>query len=264
MESGTKQPTVPRLRTAPVAAPKPPAAAPKVAATKPAAVRPSSPPSGKRRELKFVGKVEFAKLNTVKPNDWNPNHMTPTMRASVRRGLLEDGWIVSQSLLIWRTDENGRTKNVIIDGEHRWEIATELGFEEAPMVFLDGLTREEASQYTVKFIQKHGEPDLIEMTALVKSFNITDTVGAALDLGIDADSMTRMLAATDTSFLGTNQAASNVIEDPNASPDGYTLSFVFAKKEDKDRVLEVLDAMKQSTRSTALLKLAETMGTKAR
>lgn len=87
----------------------------------------------------IVGEVVRRALNTVKPNPWNPNVMTVFEKESLKNGLLVDGWMSSQALLIWGTDEKGKVHNLIIDGEHRWTAATDLKFSEGPMVVLNRL-----------------------------------------------------------------------------------------------------------------------------
>jgi DNA modification methylase len=76
--------------------------------------------------------------------------------ASIRHGFREDGWLVSQALLVWATDEIATPRNLIIDGEHRWIAARDVGLHEGPMVLLHGLTEREAKALTIKLDQKRG------------------------------------------------------------------------------------------------------------
>ena len=225
----------------------------------------SLPAKRRKRKLQIVGDEGMGKLSDVKPNSWNPNKVTPSMLSSIRHGLIEDGWIKSQKLLIWRTDEKGTVMNIIIDGEHRWKVGTELALEEAPMVWLDGLTEEQAKKLTVKFIMKHGDPELNELTALLKSFEIGDLGEASLDLGFDTDFLQRALGSTGTDFLGQPNGgdAAGSKGNGNVTPEGYQLVFAFAKAADKDRVLEIIDAQNKPTRSAALLALCEKSGFKS-
>jgi hypothetical protein len=222
--------------------------------------------SPRRSKRKLVGEEGFAALDTVKPNTWNPNRMTAMQRSALRWGLINVGWLKSQKLLIWRTDENGKTKNIIIDGEHRWDEATKLGgFTEVPMVYLDGLTEAQAKKYTLRFIYNHGDPDINEVTALLKSMNIDDLGTASLEIGVDSEFLKRALAADDSQFLRGAMGGDGGGPPPpsgNVTPEAYTLVFAFAKIEDKNRVLLVLDGMKKQTRTEALLELAEKVGSR--
>ena len=94
----------------------------------------------KANGIELVGEDAEAPIDTVKPNDWNTNTMTTHMKGSVRHGLKNDGWIRSQRILVWRTDEKGNVKNIIIDGEHRWVEAKASGYAGlVPVTYLDGL-----------------------------------------------------------------------------------------------------------------------------
>lgn len=147
-------------------------------------------------EAKIVGEVELALLTKVKPNTWNPNRMTPFMKDSLRTGLETDGWLSSQALLVWGKDDAGKVRNVIIDGEHRWTVATELGMERGPMVFLDGVSEKAAKALTIKMNQKRGTFDADGLAALLRDIqaDFDDDTALALDLGIDEDAIMGMLA----------------------------------------------------------------------
>ncbi len=110
--------------------------------------------------------------------------MTEFERASLRAGLQSDGWIVSQSLLIWGKDEKGRAQNVIIDGEHRWVEATALGLTQGPAVVLDGLTEAEAKKLTIKLDNKRGKFDKTKLhNVLAEIVGVDSTDGLAFELG---------------------------------------------------------------------------------
>jgi ParB-like nuclease domain len=132
---------------------------------------------------RITGKVEIIRLDRVRPNPWNPNRMTEHQVASTREGMKTEGWLASYALLVWRTDDRGRERNLIIDGEHRWRIGTELGFEKAPMVFLDGLTERRAKEMTIEFDQKRGRFDDVALRDLIKDIGIDE--GLAFRLGFD-------------------------------------------------------------------------------
>lgn len=141
--------------------------------------------------------VKMVAIGKVKPNDWNPNRMTPFMRQSLKEGLRVDGWLRSHSLLVWRSDENGKIKNIIIDGEHRWEVAKELGFEEAPMVFMHRLTEAAAKSLTVKIDAKRGEFDKKDLAQVIREIQAelgTDVPGLSMSLGIEQQTLMSYLA----------------------------------------------------------------------
>lgn len=144
---------------------------------------------------KVVGKVEMKKLDAVTKNPWNPNRMTDFERESLKTGLKTDGWLSSQALLVWGTDEKGKTKNLIIDGEHRWTVAQELGFVQGPMVFLFNLPEAQAKALTVKMNAKRGKFQDELLAPLLKSIEFELGVpDLSLDIGIQQEELMKLLA----------------------------------------------------------------------
>jgi len=148
---------------------------------------------------KMTGQLPvLAPLKSVKPNTWNPNRMNPFEKMSLRHGLKEDGWIPSLALLIWRTDEKGNVKNLIIDGEHRWEEAVALGWDQGPMVFLDGLSEAKAKEFTIKIDARRGRFEDSALTAVIKSIEPNlNFETRSLDLGISEDRLDILLKVDD-------------------------------------------------------------------
>lgn len=212
----------------------------------------------------MIGEEAVVPIDSIKPNDWNPNDMGPMQYSSLKHGL-KNGWSKSQLIMVWRSDERGRVKNIIIDGEHRWGAAKELGYAEVPVVFVDGMTEAQAKKWTLRFIFNHGDPDINDVNTLLKSLKLDDVAVASLEMGIDPEFLQRALQATDTSFLRDSLGAGGgggSAGPGNVEPESYTLVFAFGHVEDKNRVLEVLDKMNKETRSAALLELVEKFGSR--
>jgi hypothetical protein len=148
--------------------------------------RKSTPPP----KAALVGKTVIRPLDEVKANPWNPNKMTAFERESLKHGFRTDGWIVSQALLIWGKDDRGKQRNLIIDGEHRWDAARELGMPEGPMVFRDGLNEAQAKALTIKLNQKRGRFDEDMLSVVLHDINDTlDIETRSLDLGIPEEEL---------------------------------------------------------------------------
>lgn len=143
-----------------------------------------------------VGEQRMIRLDSVQPNGWNPNQMTPEVLASLKHGLLNDGWLASQALLVWASDENDKSKLVIIDGEHRWRAAQELGFVEGPAVFLYALTEAKAKALTVGMNQKRGSWNEQALAQLLGELAVDKSSEAlALDLGFTTKGVDALLAS---------------------------------------------------------------------
>jgi hypothetical protein len=146
-------------------------------------------------EAKIVGKVVLKSLDAVGANPWNPNRMTTFERDALKNGLQSDGWLSSQALLIWGTDASGEKKNLIIDGEHRWTMARELGFDKGPMVFLENLTEAQAKALTVKMNSKRGKFQDDLLGALIRDIQLElEAPDLGLELGIAQDDLMRYMA----------------------------------------------------------------------
>lgn len=163
------------------------------------------------------GEVTIRPLANVKPNGWNPNRMTPEMRESLKHGFRVDGWLMSQALLVWGTDDTGVRRDLIIDGEHRWEVATELAMVDGPMVFLDGLSETDAKKLTVKMNQKRGEWDTVALGELLRSFG-KDVAG--IDLGFGDDELTRLTHIDQTESTAFLDRFTNGAGDTDPPPPG--------------------------------------------
>jgi len=154
------------------------------------------------QQVKVIGEVKLLPLNSVRPNTWNPNEMTPYMLRSLRKGIQSAGWLSSQALLVWGKDEKGNPRNVIIDGEHRWMVGRDLGMEMGPMQVIDGLTEEQAKALTLKFIYRHGQLDKRQLAMLVRGIEPQMEVeDLAFELGIEGEEYMRMMAEEESNTL---------------------------------------------------------------
>ncbi len=146
--------------------------------------------------MKIVGAVVIDKLSKVSPNPWNPNHMDAREHASLLFGFQTEGWILSQSLLIWGKDNKGKVRNLIIDGEHRYRVAIDLDFTEGPMVFLHGLSEAKAKALTISINNKRGQLAHAPLVEVLRS--IEHELGSddlALELGFQSETLLSLLAA---------------------------------------------------------------------
>lgn len=169
------------------------------------------------------GEVKILPLATVKPNTWNPNTMTPEMKASLRHGLSEDGWLASQALLIWGSDEMGEPMNIIIDGEHRFVEAVGLGMVDGPMVVLDLLSEAEAKALTIKMNQKRGDWNVDGLAGLLKELSMGSDAGiTGLDFGFTDESLMKLLADAplDMGSLGESSTTPTLPSSGNTTSSG--------------------------------------------
>lgn len=156
--------------------------------------------------MRIVGEVVKRPIGSVRKNSWNPNEFTPHMMASLKHGLKEDGWVISQSMLIWGLDDKGVRRDIIIDGEHRWIAAQELGFTEAPMVFQDGLSEAQAKALTIKLDAKRGKFGW-KLDGLVQELNVDLGVpDLGMELGFEKTALEDLLADDSPDLEGATKA----------------------------------------------------------
>lgn len=100
---------------------------------------------------------EMWDIDRLYPNDWNPNSMDDKIYALTRLSIEEEG--LSDPIDV---DPTGR----ILDGEHRWKLAKDLGLKQVP-VFVKERYDDDARITTIRKDRTHGEPDLVKLAEIV-------------------------------------------------------------------------------------------------
>jgi ParB/RepB/Spo0J family partition protein len=91
-------------------------------------------------------------VDLLDPNPWNPNRMTPSMKKKLRLNLKRDGFV--NPLTVRPTGDRYQ----IINGEHRWSVAKNLGHRTVPCVILEDLDDRRARILTVNLNELGGDP----------------------------------------------------------------------------------------------------------
>ena len=107
----------------------------------------------KAKALKRL-KVEYVKCTDIKPNTYNPNRQSEFDFNLLLKSMKEDGF--TQPVVV-------QDDLTIVDGEHRWRAAQELGLTEIPVVKVD-MTPEQMRIATLRHNRARGSED-IELTA---------------------------------------------------------------------------------------------------
>lgn len=104
--------------------------------------------------------VEWLPVDELKPKSFqNPNVMTPLEKAKLRVSIQEQG-IVPPLLVRLETNE-------VIDGEHRWELAKGLGWEEVPVI-RKSMTDAEARIIVRRMIAARGDESVALVDVLMQ------------------------------------------------------------------------------------------------
>lgn len=101
-------------------------------------------------------------LSKLRPNSWNPNVMNDEMYRKELASIRKFGYvnpILARDLV---------SHYEIIDGEHRWKALKQLGYEEAEVTIIEGLSDEEAKQLTIVLNETRGTPDQGKLGTLLR------------------------------------------------------------------------------------------------
>lgn len=84
-------------------------------------------------------KLELKEVNPkdLNPNDWNPNVLTDLKYKSLKNSIKQFPEILQGQRIIVRVHPTEKDQYQILNGEHRWRIATELKFKTVPIGLID-------------------------------------------------------------------------------------------------------------------------------
>lgn len=195
-----------------------------------------------RPELRL--EVVYHDLSTIHPNPWNPNvQNTRTYEAEVE-SIKKYGFRVPMQV---RSHPEKAGEWQIVDGEHRWKAAQDLGYAEGPTLHVDDLSEADVKKLTLAF-NMHGDPDLVPLGKLLvelsSSFDGLDALRDALPY--DARELEELLKIGQANWGDFDPAAQSDVEDllnaGNRSASGHsvTLGFDKAQRERYDTFHEIL------------------------
>ncbi len=104
-----------------------------------------------KKERRYLSITEL-RTDLLEPNPWNPNRMTEAIRRKLALNLKCDGFVAP--LLVRKLGDRYQ----IVNGEHRWRIARELGYQTVPCVVLADLDDRRARILTVNLNELGGDP----------------------------------------------------------------------------------------------------------
>lgn len=94
--------------------------------------------------------VIYVAMDEVYPNEYNPNRQSAHDFALLCSSMKEDGF--TTPIVVNKSGE-------IVDGEHRWRAARELGFDDIPVVYVD-MSKEQMRISTIRHNRARGSHDL--------------------------------------------------------------------------------------------------------
>ncbi len=138
-----------------------------------------------------VSNVKWVARDTLRANDYNPNHVAPAELELLRLSLLADGW--TQPLVATPDGE-------IIDGFHRWLVAEDpelagMTGGKVPVIYLTGRTPAERIASTIRHNRARGVHAVEEMGAIVRRLMATEGVtwdAVRRELGMEEEELDRL------------------------------------------------------------------------
>jgi len=126
--------------------------------------------AGASLKPEIFGRALVVSIDKLRPNSWNPNVQDEiTFRrelASIRRFGFVDPIICRLDGALYE----------IIDGEHRWKAAKELGFTEVPIYDISPIGLHEAKQLTVVLNELRGKPQEKKLGELLRDLLASSTL----------------------------------------------------------------------------------------
>jgi len=112
-----------------------------------------------------IGNVEWLDPKELRANDYNPNQVFPPELKLLKISIMSDGW--TQPIVV-------RENNEIVDGFHRWTLASKdkdvqgLTEGKVPVVRLREKKREEQMMSTVRHNRARGSHAVMSMASIVQ------------------------------------------------------------------------------------------------
>lgn len=138
-----------------------------------------------------VSHVEWVPRESLRANDYNPNHVAPPERKLLRLSILEDGWTQP---IVRRPDDE------IVDGFHRWQTSDDpdvwaMTDGLVPVVTLEPADPAHQRMSTIRHNRARGTHHVVRMADIVAQLVASglDPAEVALRLGMESDEVRRLL-----------------------------------------------------------------------
>ncbi len=103
--------------------------------------------------------VVYLPIDAIRPNGYNPNRQSQREFELLMMSMQEDGF--TQPIIVQQDTHE------IVDGEHRWRAAHELGYEEVPVILVN-MTAEQMRISTLRHNRARGSEDAQAVAAVLR------------------------------------------------------------------------------------------------
>lgn len=146
-------------------------------------------------------KTTWVSIGDVEPNPWNPNRQNETIQRAERESIETYGFIDPITVRTNPLKAQGESDASwqIIDGEHRWGAAKDLGYDEVPIVVYECDDRT-AKKLTVILNETKGEADLPSLGQLLADIRTEGEDGFEIALPYSGAELSNLLSLADVDW----------------------------------------------------------------
>lgn len=138
----------------------------------------------------------------VEPNTYNPNRMSAAVFAKEVKSIETNGFIDPIKV----REMDGRL--VIVDGEHRWRAAKELGIKTIPVINLGNISDAQAMKLTVIANELRGAPEPVLLAELLRELATMEPIDTIVaELPFSQSEIDTLLQVNETFDWGAYAAA---------------------------------------------------------
>lgn len=138
--------------------------------------------------------ILYVPVSQISANSYNPNRQSDADFELLIRSITEDGF--TQPIVAVRTEDEETAKThpfTIVDGEHRWRAASQLGMTEIPVAIVP-MTLEQARVATLRHNRARGSEDIELATEVLRDLEKLGALDWAADsLMLSDDEINRLL-----------------------------------------------------------------------
>lgn len=194
---------------------------------------------------KYNHKILTVDIDLVHPNPYNPNVVEDGVFEQLKKNILREGLI---GAIIVRGDKEKSSEYIIIDGEHRWRAAKDVGYKEIPIIVLDRKLPD-AMIATINLNKLRGELDTLKLAEVIHELNKTYSTEELEDkLGYTSDELTGMEELLQFDFEDVEEKP---IKLGSSSPSEYTFEVVLSSAQYKT-IESALATAKKSDNAEAI------------
>ncbi len=153
--------------------------------------------------LQFSTTRKEIDIDLIYKNPWNPNVESEFIFEKLKKNIQEYGF--NDPVLVTRRHNNSGQNYIIIDGEHRWKAAKELGFRKIIVEeMIDLETKKPMHDFDIQFLtvqmnNTRGEDDTVKRGKILKALQANNPE-ALKNLSLFPDQIENEIKAIDFQF----------------------------------------------------------------